>query len=56
MNNTTNHIILDIQDIVTELKNDIKSLECLADIGTSGAAYDRTIKLSLFIPPLENLT
>ena len=56
MTNFTKTILLDIQDIVTELKNDIKSLECLTDLGDAGAAHDRNIKLSLLIPLLDNLT
>lgn len=56
MDNATKDVLNDIQDVMIELKNDIKSLECLADLGDSGATQDRNIKLSLLIPLLDNLT
>lgn len=56
MTNFTKTILSDIQDVVTELKNDIKSLECIADLGDVGAIHDQRIKLSLLIPLIDNLT
>ena len=52
----TKQILSDIQDVMIDLRNDIKSLECIADLGDSAANQDRNIKLSLLIPLLDNLT
>lgn len=49
-------LLLEIDDVVVNLKNDLKAFECITELADCGVTAKRTVSLELLVPLLDNIT
>ena len=49
-------LLLEIDDVVVNLKHDLKAVECIAQLADFGVPAQKTISLELLVPLLDNIT
>lgn len=56
MEKNNRNLLLEIDYVVINLKNNLKSFECIAQLADFGVPAQRTISLELLVPLLDNIT
>lgn len=49
-------LLLEIDDVVVNLKHDLKAVECIAQLADFGVPAQKTISLELLVPLLDNIS
>lgn len=56
MEKNNRNLLLEIDDVVVNLKHDLKAVECIAQLADFGVPAQKTISLELLVPLLDNIS
>lgn len=56
MEKNNRNLLLEIDDVVVNLKYDLKAFECITELADCGVPAKRTVSLELLVPLLDNIT